>query len=71
MVIKSTTRHGVPFGVSTYPVTVKMAVNPKARLPILVGDRYVYIKDVVNTMVPWPMHLVFLSATTKVKIIVL
>ena len=46
-------------------------INSKARLPIPIGDEIVYIKDVVDTMVPWPKHLVFLSTTAKVKIILL
>ena len=55
---------------NTYRVVVKTAVDLEARLPILIGDEIVYIKDVVDTMVPWPKHFVFLS-TAKVKIILL
>ena len=37
---------------NTYRVTVKMAIDPEARIVILIGDEFVYIKDIVNTMVP-------------------
>ena len=68
VVTESTTIHGVPLGTNTYRVAVKTAEDLEARLPILIGDEIVYIKNVINTMVPWPKHLVFLS-TAKVKII--
>ena len=70
MVTESITIHGVPLGTNTYRVAIKMVIDPEARLPILIGDEIVYIKDAIDTMVPWPKHLVFLS-TTKVKIILL
>ena len=70
MVTKSTTIHGVPLGANTYRVAIKTTVEPEARLPILIGDEIVYIKDVVDTMVLWPKHFVFLF-TSKVKIILL
>ena len=66
VVTKSTTIHGVPLGANTYRVAVKIAVDPEARLPIPIGDEIVYIKNIINTMVPWPKHLVFLP-TSMVK----
>ena len=71
MVIESTTIHRVLLGGSTYCVAVKITVDPEAHLCILIGDEFVYIKDVVNTMVPWLKQLVFLSTAVKVKIILL
>ena len=71
MVTKSTTIHGVPLRANTHHVAIKIARNPEARLPIPIGDEFVYIKDVVDTMVPWPKHLVFLSTEPTVKIILL
>ena len=69
-VTESTTIHGVLLGANTYCVAVKMAIDTEPHLPILIHDEIMYIKNVVDTMVPWPKHLVFLS-TTKVKIILL
>ena len=71
MVTESTTIHGVPLKANTHRVAVKIAVNPEARLLIPIGDEFVYIKDVIDKMVLWPKHLVFLSTAPKVKIIVL
>ena len=71
MVTESTTIHGVPLKANTHRVVVKMVVNPEARLPIPIGDEFVYIKDIVDIMVPWPKHLVFLSTAPKLKIILL
>ena len=34
VVTESITIHGVPLGANTYCVTIKMVVNPEARLPI-------------------------------------
>ena len=68
MVTESTTIHGVSLKANTHYVIVKIAVNPKACLPIPIGGEFVYIKD-VNTIVSWPKHLVFLSIVPKVKII--
>ena len=58
-------------GANTYRVAVKTTVNPDARLPIPIGDKFVYIKDIVDSMVPWFKHLVFFSIVPKVKIILL
>ena len=52
MVIESTIVHGVPLGANIYRVIVKTTADSKAHLPIPIGDKIVYIKDVVNTMVP-------------------
>ena len=71
MVVESTIIHGVLLRANTYRVTVKKVVDPKACLPIPIDDEFVYIKDVVDTMIPWPKHLVFLSTAAKVKIILL
>ena len=71
MIIESTTIHGVPLRANTHCVLVETTVNLEARLPIPIGDEFVYIKDVIDTMVPWPKHLVFLSTVPKVKIILL
>ena len=71
MVTESTTIHGVPLRANVHHLTVKIAINPEAHLPIPIGDEFVYIKDVVDTMVPWPKHLVFKSTTPKIKIILL
>ena len=71
MVIESTTIHRAPFGANTHHVTVKMTINPEAHLHVPIGDEFVYIKDVVDTMVPWPKHIVLLSTAPKVKIILL
>ena len=71
VVTDSTTMHGVPLGANNYRIAVKTAVNPEARLPILIGDKIVYIKDAIDTMVPWTKHLVFSSTVPKVKIILL
>ena len=68
MVNESTTINGVPLRANIYRVVVKMAIDSEAHVPIPIGEAIVYIKDVVDTMVPWPKHLVFLS-TAKVKII--
>ena len=70
MVTESTTIHKVPLGANAYRVVVKIEVDPKARLTILIVDEFVYIKDVVDTMVLWPKYLMLLS-TSKVKIILL
>ena len=70
VVTELTTTHEVLLGASTYRVAVKTTLDLEARLPILIVDEIVYIKDVVDTMVPWPKHLVFLSIA-KVKIILL
>ena len=51
MVTKSTTIHGVPLRANTHHVAVKIGVNLEAHLPIPIGDEFVYIKDVVDTMV--------------------
>ena len=51
MVTESTIIHAVPLETNTYHVLVKTAVNPEARLPIPIGDGFVYIKDIVHTMV--------------------
>ena len=69
--IESTTIHGVPLEANTHHVTFKMAINLEARIPIPIGDEFVYIKDTVDTMGPWPKHFVFLSTAPKVKIILL
>ena len=71
MVIDSTIIHGVPLGANNYRILVKKALNPEACLPILVGDKIVLVKDAIDTMVPWPKHLVFSSTVPKVKIILL
>ena len=71
VVTESTTIHRISLKAKTHHVTVKIIVNLEARLPIPIGDKFVYIKDVVDTMVPWPKHLVFLSTAPKVKIILL
>ena len=71
VVNKSTTIHGVPLGANIHLIAVKTAVNSDTPLPFPIGDEFVYIKDVVDNMVPWPKHLVFLSTTPKVKIILL
>ena len=71
MVTKSIIMHGVPLGANTHRVAVKMTINPKARLPIPIGDEFMYIKDVVDIMVPWSKHLLFLLIAPKVKIILL
>ena len=71
VVTESTIIHGVPLGANTYRVTVKMAVNLKACLPIPIVDEFVYFKDAIDTVVPWPQHLVLLSTTAKVKVILL
>ena len=71
MVTESTTIHGVPLGANTHRVVVKIAVNPEARLPIPIGDEFVYIKNTVDTMVTLSKHLVFLSTMPKVKNILL
>ena len=68
VVTELTTLYELPLRANTYRVTIKTAVDPKAC--ILIGDEFVYIKDVVDTMVPWPKHIVFLS-TAKLKIILL
>ena len=70
MVIESIIIYGIPLGSNTYCVAVKMAVDPEARLPIPIGEKIVYVKDVVDTMVPWPKYLMFLYIA-KVKIILL
>ena len=71
VVTESTTIYGVLHEANPYHVTIKTTVNLEARLPIPIGDGFIYIKGVVDTMVPWPKHLVFLSTTTKTKIILL
>ena len=71
MITKSTTIHGLPLGANTHCIAVKTVVNTEARLLIPIGDKFVYIKEVVDTMVPWPKHLMFLSTEPKVKIILL
>ena len=71
VVTESTTIHGVLLGTNTYRVVVKMEVDPEARLSIPMSEKFVYIKDVVDTMAPWPKHLMFLSTAAKVKIILL
>ena len=68
VVTESTTIHGVLLKANTYRVEVKSAVNHNPHLPIPIGDEIVYIKNAVNTMVPWPKHLVFFS-NAKVKFI--
>ena len=45
-----------------------MTLDLDTRLPIPIGDKIVYIKNIINTTVPWPEHLVFLSII-EVKII--
>ena len=60
MVTESTTIHGVLLGANTYRVAFKTSVDSEAHLPIPIGDDFEYIKDVVETMVKWPKHLVFL-----------
>ena len=71
VVTESTIIHGVPLRANTYCVAVKTTINLEAHLPIPIGDKFVYIKDVVDTMVLWSKNLVFLSIATKVKIILL
>ena len=71
VVTELTTIHGVPLGANIHCVAIKMTVNLEACLPIPIYDEFVYIMDVVDTMVPWPKHLVFLSIASKVKIILL
>ena len=71
MVIKSTTIDEVSLGANTYCVAVRKAVNPKTHLPIPIGDEFIYIKEVIDIMIPWLKHLVFLSTVFKVKIILL
>ena len=71
VVTKSITIHGVLLRDNTYHVTVKKAIDLEVCLPIPIGDEFMYIKDVVDTIVPWPKHIVFLSTTAKVKTILL
>ena len=71
VITESTTIHGVLLGANIYRIIVKTTVDLEACLLIPIGDEFVYIKDVIDTMVPWPKHLVFLSTATKVKIILL
>ena len=52
MVTKSTIIHGVLLGVNSYRVVVKTVVNPETLLPIPIDEKIVYIKDVVDIMVP-------------------
>ena len=52
VITKSTTIHGAPLGANIHRVVVKTTVNPKAQLPISIDDEFVYIKNVIDTMVP-------------------
>ena len=63
VVTESTIIHGVPLGANTHHVAVITTIDPEACLPIPIGDEFVYIKEVFDTMVPWPKHLVFLLLT--------
>ena len=51
VVTESTIVHGVSLRANTHHVTVKMVVNLEPRLPIVIGNKFVYIKDVVDTIV--------------------
>ena len=71
MVTESTIIHEVPLGANAHCVSFTIVVNSDAHLRIPIGDEFVYIKDAIDNMVPWPKHLVFSSTTPKVKIILL
>ena len=68
IVTKSTTLHRTLHGDNNYQVVVKTTIDLESCLPIPIIDKIVYIQNIINTIFPWPKHLVFLS-TTKVKIL--
>lgn len=66
--MKSETIHGVPLAKDCLRVSIDMATNVAALLPIPVGDELVNVGQAVGSHVAWPRELIIVQQVKVIKL---